>query len=151
MPTTIELLQGLREGYVTLAYQDDDKLRELSNRGRMFVFALGDPVAFSGHRSLLLLARVASPTWPAACRPDRRARLLAGAPPEPATLLAPPLGWGTLRDVRALPFAASPPRGGKSWGSIRQGAPALTIHRKASKTSRRSWVRWGASWRTRAR
>ena len=72
MPTTIELLQGLREGYVTLAYQDDDKLSELSNRGRMFVFALGDPVAFSGHRSLLLLARVASPTWPAACWPGRR-------------------------------------------------------------------------------
>src|SRR5215204_5175782 len=115
MPTTIELLQGLKEGYVTLAYQDDDKLSELSNRGRMFVFALGDPVAFSGHRSLLLLARVASPTWPAACRPDRRARLLAGAPPEPATLLAPPLGYSprcTSTSVRGFP---STRRDATSW------------------------------------
>ena len=34
MPANLELLQGLREGYDTLSYQDEDKLSELSNRGR---------------------------------------------------------------------------------------------------------------------
>ena len=32
MPTNLELLEGLRDGFENLGYQDEEKLSELSNR-----------------------------------------------------------------------------------------------------------------------
>jgi hypothetical protein len=86
------------------------------------------------------IAAVGSGSW----APARGLRLAAGGQPQqPAQVvghrLEDPGGQPPLRlVVDGLP-------GREVVGqSIRQeGAPALTIHRKASKTSRRSWVRWG--------
>ena len=37
MPTNLELLEGLRDSFENLGYQDEEKLSELSNRGRMLI------------------------------------------------------------------------------------------------------------------
>ena len=37
MPTNLELLEGLRQGFIDLGFQDENKLSELSNRGRMLI------------------------------------------------------------------------------------------------------------------
>jgi predicted nucleotide-binding protein len=37
VPTNLELLQGLRDGFENMAYRDKEKLSELSNRGRMLI------------------------------------------------------------------------------------------------------------------
>jgi hypothetical protein len=37
VPTNLELLEGLRDGFENLGYQDEEKLSELSNRGRMLI------------------------------------------------------------------------------------------------------------------